>query len=269
MGCCNVKRAKCELQLAREFVRCVDSRSGDSISIAVELGHRSAVTLHIDSSAHDDKLLDTKECLRVLCSCKSNIGQGANRQDGDGIFRILFQDPKDLLVGGSIGGCEEGRIVLGTIGTIREEIFPSLSRGQIGMRLMNIMQPINAIYEYIAIIIGHQCLIAERMLRANSHDRFVCLHRPKAFDFTCGLSPFELFLEHMEEGDDISKTATEPRDVAICDRHHENLQFLRAGTESEQQSYDIIDTLYLIDVKVQCFRDPSLRHGSADGSKYV
>lgn len=59
-------------------------------------------------------------------------------------------------------------------------------------------------------VIGHQCLIAERMLRANSHDRFVCLHRPKAFDFTCRLSPFELFLEHMEEGDDISKTATEP-----------------------------------------------------------
>jgi hypothetical protein len=90
------------------------------------------------------------------------------------------------------------------------------------MSLMNVMQAIDAIYRNLRIsegngvpkqrrklteVVRHQLFVAKGMIRANSHDRLVCLHGSKAFGLASGLPPFEFFLKHMEERNNISETA--------------------------------------------------------------
>jgi hypothetical protein len=45
------------------------------------------------------------------------------------------------------------------------------------------------------------------MVRANSHDRLVCLHGSKAFGLASGLPPLKFFPKHVEERNNVSETA--------------------------------------------------------------
>jgi hypothetical protein len=88
-------------------------------------------------AAHHNKLLDAKECLRILGGGEGHIGQRANADDGYAVLRLFTQDTEHLLVGrglawGEVAG-EGGRFRDRNRSIIFKESAPGLGGAQMGV----------------------------------------------------------------------------------------------------------------------------------------
>jgi hypothetical protein len=89
-------------------------------------------------------------------------------------------------------------------------------------------------------MVRYKLLILESMLGADGHDGLV-----RAQSWVGGLAggsaPCHFLLEHVEQSNDISKTALSGH-IAISDRDHDHLKVLGVGAKRQQQGEHIINT---------------------------
>ena len=89
---------------------------------------------NVNRPAHDNHLFDAQERLRVLCGCKSKVGQRSNGNDGDCVRLVLAEDPEHLLVRGLFRSCER-RVVLCRFVEFREAgVGRGVEEGFVGVR---------------------------------------------------------------------------------------------------------------------------------------
>jgi len=113
------------------------SRAGHGVGISVEFGHGRDVPLHVDGAAHDNELLYAEEGLWVFGRGHGDICKGSYCADGDRACGLFLENAQDLLVRRKPGRSEV-LVVAWVIarlgdGTVFEESFPCVCRGQMGL----------------------------------------------------------------------------------------------------------------------------------------
>ena len=102
----------------------------------------------MDVAAHDDDLADPEERLGVRGRGQGHVGEGPDGEDGDRVRRVLPEDAQDLLVGGRLGRGEVLGVHAGVDGGVRvvvEQVLPRVRGGEMGMGLMDAVQPVYAV----------------------------------------------------------------------------------------------------------------------------